>query len=77
MSAPITQTDKTLLPFDARLKLVSAEVAARVAAYPANEQNYQRARLWCGWIKKSLLPDAEVTARPVSVQYFDNPAWEV
>ena len=58
MSKPIDSTTATPLTFEQRLKLVQAEVYARVAAYPTEQQNGIRAYMWCGWIKKTVLEAA-------------------
>ncbi len=55
MSAPITQATATPITFEQRLKLVQAEVQARVAAHPTEQQNGIRARLWVNWIKRNVL----------------------
>ena len=55
MSKPIASTTKTPITFEHRLKLVKAEVQARVAMYPAEQQNGTRARLWVNWINRNLL----------------------
>ncbi|MEZ5450328.1 MAG: hypothetical protein R3E89_15620 [Thiolinea sp.] len=43
-----------------------------MAAYPAAEQNYQRVRLWRGWITRNLLSD---TPAP-RTQPFNLNLWE-
>ena len=74
MSTPISKPSTKLLPFEERLKLVSAEVQVRVASVPANQQNHARARLWCGWIKRQLLPDTCPPSQ--AIPYIDNPRWQ-
>ena len=71
MSAPINKPSTKLLPFEERLKLVQAEVRARVAAFPANQQNHARARLWCGWITRHLLADTPAPAKPIRTKPFN------
>ena len=55
MSKPIANTTTTPITFEQRLKLVKAEVQARVSAYPAEQQNGIRARLWVNWMQRNLL----------------------
>ena len=59
MSKPLQNTQSVPLSFEQRLPLVSAEVTARVMAFPANQQNGIRARLWLNWIKRNVLEVAE------------------
>ena len=55
MSKPITNAPTTPITFEQRLKLVKAEVQARVSVYPTEQQNGVRARLWVNWINRNLL----------------------
>ncbi len=55
MSKPITCVPATPITFEQRLKLVQAEVQARVAAIPVEQRNGLRARLWVNWIKRNVL----------------------
>ncbi len=52
---PITHAPATPITFEQRLKLVQAEVQARVAAHPIEQHNGIRARLWVNWIKRNVL----------------------
>ena len=55
MSKPITEAPTKPITFEHRLKLVNAEAQARVSAYPADQQNGIRGRLWVNWINRNLL----------------------
>ena len=55
MNKPITEAPTKPITFEQRLQLVKAEVQARVAAYPVEQQNGMRARLWVNWINRNLL----------------------
>lgn len=57
MAKPISNTPAIPLTFEQRLKVVQAEVRARVSVRPAMQQSKMRHRLWLGWVLKNLLED--------------------
>lgn len=80
MSKPLTENATQPIAFEERVQLVKAEVQARVSAYPAEQQNGTRARLWTSWIRKNVLTHTAKAAKqtkPFNCDLYPNRQPEV